>query len=98
MISSLGIVRIGICVMDPFRPYNTTRTFVDGRQIRVHVTRIATTTWHFFTSSRDLTKSITVCCQISKNDQDVLLQLVGIVFGGGKGKARSNDTFDPGLN
>jgi len=73
---------------------HTTSTLVDGRQIRVHVTGVSTTTWHFLTGGRDLTKSITVCSQISKNDQDVLLELVGIVFGGGKGKTRGNDTFD----
>ena len=33
---------------------HTTSTFVDGRQIGVHVTGVTTTTGHFFTSSRDL--------------------------------------------
>lgn len=73
---------------------DTTSSLVDGRQIRVHVTRVSTTTGNFFTSSRHLTEGIAVRGQIGKNDQNVLLELVGVVFGGGQGETRCDDTFD----
>merc|ERR1719444_123551 len=34
---------------------HTTSSFVDSTQIGVHITRISTTTWYFFTCSRNLT-------------------------------------------
>lgn len=73
---------------------DTTSTFVDGRQIRVHVTGVTTTTGHLFTGSGDLTEGIAVSRKIGKNDQDVLLELVGVVLGGRKGETRGNDTLD----
>ena len=73
---------------------DTTSSLVDSRQIRVHVTGVTTTTGDFFTSGGDLTEGIAVGGQVGKNDQDVLLELVGVVFGGGKSKTRSDDTFD----
>ena len=75
---------------------DTTSTLVHGCKISVHVTRVTTTTGNFFSGGRNLTKSITVRRKVGKNDQDVLLELVGVVFGGGKGKTRSDDTFDTG--
>lgn len=74
--------------------FNTTSTFVDGRQIGVHVTRITTTARNFFTSSRDLTQGIGIRTHISKNDQDVLLELISIVFSSGQSETRSNNTFN----
>jgi hypothetical protein len=76
---------------------NTTGTLVHGGQISVHVTRITTTTRNLFTGSGDLTKSVTVGRQIGKNDEDVLLELVGVVFGGCKSKTRGNNTFDAAM-
>jgi hypothetical protein len=73
---------------------DTTSSLVDGRQIRVHVTRVTTTTGNFLTGSRHLTEGIAVGGQIGKNDQDVLLELVGVVFGGGQGETRCDDTLD----
>jgi hypothetical protein len=73
---------------------DTTGTLVHGGQISVHVTRVTTTTRNLFTRSRHLTKSVTVGRQISKNDKDVLLELVGVVLGGGKSKTRGDNTFD----
>jgi hypothetical protein len=72
----------------------TTSSLVDGGQIRVHVTGVSTATGHFFTGSGDLTKSIAVGGQVGKNDEDVLLELVGVVLGGGEGETGSNDTLD----
>lgn len=73
---------------------DTTGTLVHGGQISVHVTGVTTATGNLFTGSRDLTKSITVGRQISQNDENVLLELVGVVLGGGKSKTRGDDTFD----
>jgi hypothetical protein len=73
---------------------NTTSSLVDGRQIRVHVTRVTTTTRDFFTGSRHLTEGIAVRGQIGKNNEDVLLELVGVVFGSGQCETGCDDTFD----
>lgn len=74
--------------------FYATSSLVDGGQIRVHVTGVTTATGHFFSGCRDLTEGIAVRGQIGKNDQHVLLELVGVVFGGGKGETRGNDTLD----
>lgn len=69
-------------------------TFVHGGQVSIHVTGVTTTTGNFFSCSGNLSKSITVSGKISHDNQNVLLQLVGVVLGGGQGKTRGNDTFD----
>jgi hypothetical protein len=74
--------------------FDTTCTLIDGRQISVHITRVTTSTRDFFSGSGDLTQGIAVGGKIGKNDEDVLLKLVGVVFGGGEGKTRGNDTLD----
>ena len=76
---------------------DTPSTFVHGRQVSIHITGVTTTTGDFFTSGGDLTEGIAVGGQVGKNDQDVLLELVGVVFGGGKGETWSNDTLDARL-
>ena len=76
---------------------NTTGTLVHGGQISVHVTRVTTTTRNLFTGSRDLTKSVTVGRKIGKNDENVLLELVGVVLGGCKSKTRGDNTFDAAI-
>jgi hypothetical protein len=76
---------------------DTTGTLVHGGQISVHVTRVTTTTRNLFTGSGDLTKSVTVGRQIGKNDEDVLLELVGVVLGGCKSKTRGDNTFDAAI-
>jgi hypothetical protein len=73
---------------------NTTGTLVHGGQISVHVTGVTTATRDLFTGSRDLTKSIAVGRQVSKNDENVLLELVGVVLCGCKSETRGDDTFD----
>jgi hypothetical protein len=77
---------------------NTTGTLVHGGQISVHVTRVTTTTRNLFTGSRDFTKSVTVGRQVGKNDEDVLLELVGVVLGSRKSETRSDNTFDAAVN
>jgi hypothetical protein len=69
----------------------TTSSLVDGGQIRVHVTGVSTATGHLFSGGGDLTKSVAVR---GENDEDVLLELVGVVLGGGEGETRSDDTLD----
>ena len=76
---------------------NTTGTLVHSGQISVHVTGVTTATRNLFTGSRDLTKSITVGRQISQNDENVLLELVGVVLGGRESETRSDNTFDAAI-
>lgn len=73
---------------------DTTGTLVHGGQISVHVTGVTTATGHLFTSGRDLTKGIAVGRQVSENDENVLLELVGVVLGGGESKTWGDNTFD----
>jgi hypothetical protein len=75
---------------------NTTSTLVHGGKIGIHVTGVTTATGHLFAGSGDLTKGITVGGQVSENDENVLLQLVGVVLGGGQGETGGNDTLDAG--
>lgn len=73
---------------------NTTSTLVHGGKISVHVTGVTTATGDLLAGSGDLTKGITVGRQVGENDENVLLQLVGVVLGGGQGETGSNDTLD----
>jgi hypothetical protein len=74
--------------------HDTTGALVDGGQIRVHVTGETATTGDFFAGGGHLTEGIAVGRKISENDQDVLLKLVSVVFGGCECKAGRDDTFD----
>lgn len=69
-------------------------TFVHGGQVSIHITGVTTSTRNFFSCSGDLSKSVTVGGEISHDNQDVLLQLVGVVLGSGQGKTRGDDTFN----
>src|ERR1700710_2472252 len=62
--------------------FNTSSPFVDGGQISVHVTRITTATGDFFASGRNLSQSIAVRGQICENDQNMLFELISVVFSG----------------
>lgn len=73
---------------------HTTGTLVDGRQVSVHVTRVTSSAGDFFSGGRDLTEGIAVGGQIGQNDEDVLLELIGVVLGGRQSKAGRDDTFD----
>ena len=73
---------------------HTTSSLVNGRQIRVHVTGETTTSRHFLAGGRHLTQGVAVRRKISKDNEDVLLELISIVFGGGKGETGSDDTLD----
>lgn len=73
---------------------DTPSTFVHGRQVSIHITGVTTTTGDFFPCGRDLTKSITVGGQVSHDDQNVLLQLISVVFGSRQSKTRGDDTLN----
>jgi hypothetical protein len=77
---------------------DTTGTLVHGGQISVHVTGVTTATRNLFTGSRDLTKSIAVGRQVSKNDENVLLELVSVVLCSCKSETRGDDTLDAATN
>lgn len=72
-------------------------TFVHGGQVSIHVTGVTTTTGNFFSCSGHFSKSITVGGKIGHDNQDVLLQLVGVVLGSGQGETRGDDTFDSAI-
>lgn len=73
---------------------HTTGTLVDGGQIGVHVTGETTTTGHLLTGSRHLTQSLGVRGHVGKDDEHVLLALVGQELGGSQSQAGSDDTLD----
>ena len=77
--------------------FDTSCALVDGGQIRVHVTGVTTTTWHFFSGGGNLTQGIAVRRQVRQDDQDMLLQLVSVVFSRGQRKTRSDDTLDTAI-
>mmetsp|Transcript_17100 Transcript_17100/g.39297 ORF Transcript_17100/g.39297 Transcript_17100/m.39297 type:complete len:306 (-) Transcript_17100:472-1389(-) len=73
---------------------NTSGTFVDGGKIGVHITGVTTTSRNFFTSSRDLTKGISVRRHIGKDGKDVQVTFVCKVFGSSESQTRGNNTFN----
>lgn len=73
---------------------DTTSSLVDCRQIRVHVTRVSATTGHFFSGCRNFTQSVAVRGKIGENDENVLLELVGVVFSSRESETRRNDTLN----
>ena len=73
---------------------HTTSSLVDSRQIGIHVTGITTAAGDFFSGSRDFSEGIAVRRDIGQNNEDVLLELVGIIFGSGEGETGSNNTLD----
>ena len=74
--------------------FHTSCPLIDSGQICVHVTRITTSTRDFLTGRRDLTKGITIGRKIRQDDQDVFLELIGVVFRGGQCKAGCDDTLN----
>ena len=76
---------------------DTTGSLIDGREIRVHVTGVTTTAWHFFSGSRDFTKSIGVSGHISENGEHMHLLSVGQVLGSGQGETRRDDSLNGGI-
>src|ERR1700710_1874784 len=74
--------------------FYTTGSLVDGGQVSVHVSGITTTTWDFFSSSGNFSQGVAVGRKIGKNDENMLLELVCVVFGGRQSKTRSNNALD----
>mmetsp|Transcript_2828 Transcript_2828/g.6092 ORF Transcript_2828/g.6092 Transcript_2828/m.6092 type:complete len:274 (+) Transcript_2828:2106-2927(+) len=73
---------------------NTSSTFVNGGQIGIHITRVTTASGNFFTSSRNLTKGISVRRHIGKDSEDVQVTFVGKVLRCGESQTRGNNTFN----
>lgn len=62
--------------------------------MHAHVTGVTSSSWYLFSGSRNLTKGIGVRRHVGKDDQDVLLELVGKVFGRRQGETGCDDTLD----
>mmetsp|Transcript_8763 Transcript_8763/g.12022 ORF Transcript_8763/g.12022 Transcript_8763/m.12022 type:complete len:403 (-) Transcript_8763:296-1504(-) len=73
---------------------DTAGALIDSGEIGVHVTRVTTTAWDFFTGGRDLTEGVRVRRHISKDGQHVHLLSVGQVLGGSEGETGRDDTLD----
>ena len=89
MISSPGMDRIGIWVMEPFFPLIRPGALVQRRQVGVHVPWVATTAGNFLTGGADLSQRLAVVGDIGQDDQHVVSQLVGEVLGGGQRQTRA---------
>mmetsp|Transcript_28453 Transcript_28453/g.78164 ORF Transcript_28453/g.78164 Transcript_28453/m.78164 type:complete len:354 (-) Transcript_28453:91-1152(-) len=77
--------------------HDTSGTFVNGGQIRVHVTGITTTTGNFFAGGRHFAQGIGVRGHVGQNDQHVQITFVRQVFRRGESETRGNDTFNGGI-
>ena len=73
---------------------DSTGTLVDGRQIGVHVTGVASTARHLLSGSGDLTQGVGVGRHIGEDGKDVHLLLVGQVLCGGQSESWGDDTLD----
>lgn len=74
--------------------FNSTSSLINGRKISIHVTRITSSTGHFFSGSRDFFQRVSIRRHIGQNCQDMHFSLVGEVFSSGEGQTRSNDSFN----
>lgn len=70
------------------------RPLVDRRQVRVHVPRVAAAAGDFFARGGDFAEGVAIGCQVCQDDEDVLFQLVGVVFGRRQREAGGDDAFD----
>ena len=70
------------------------RALVDGGQVGVHVTGVASSAGHLFSRGGDFAEGVAVGGQVGQDDEDVLLELVGVVFRGREGEARRDDALD----
>mmetsp|Transcript_13236 Transcript_13236/g.27456 ORF Transcript_13236/g.27456 Transcript_13236/m.27456 type:complete len:441 (-) Transcript_13236:62-1384(-) len=77
--------------------HHTSGAFVNGTQIRVHVSGVSTTTGDFFTSGGNFAQGIGVRTHIGQNDQDVQITFVGQILGGRQGQPGRNDPFNGGI-
>mmetsp|Transcript_34359 Transcript_34359/g.77378 ORF Transcript_34359/g.77378 Transcript_34359/m.77378 type:complete len:274 (+) Transcript_34359:236-1057(+) len=71
--------------------------FVDGGQVRIHVSWITAASWNLLSCSRDLTQGICVRGHVGQNNQHVQISFVRQVLRGGQCQTRSNDTLDGGV-
>ncbi len=74
--------------------FNTPCALVDCRQVGIHVSRVASSTGHFFSSGRDLTQGVAVRRQIRENDQHMLFELIGVILGCRESESRSDDALN----
>ncbi len=76
---------------------DTSGALVDGRQISVHVTGVATTARHLLTGGRYLSKGVSVRGHVSQNDEHVHLLFVGKVLSSCEGETGSDNALDGGI-
>ncbi|KAH3660774.1 hypothetical protein OGATHE_005106 [Ogataea polymorpha] len=74
--------------------FHTTSSLVDSRQVSIHITRISSSTWHFFSCGRHLSQSVGIRRHIRQNGQHMLFCLVGKIFGSSQRQSWCNDSFD----
>jgi hypothetical protein len=64
---------------------DSTGSFVDGGKIGIHITGVRSSTWDFFSGSRNFSEGISVRRHISQDDQNVEFSFVGQISSGFRG-------------
>src|SRR5450756_43021 len=73
----------------PLLALNAASSLIDCGQIRIEVSRIATSARYLFPRCRDLAQSFTVIGHVGKDDQDVHSEFECQILGSGQCKTRS---------
>src|SRR6267143_4374643 len=76
------------------RPMQSTCSLVDGSKVRVHVARVASSSWDLFSCCRDLPQRFSVVRHVRKNDEHVISLLDRKVFGSCESQPRRKYTLD----
>jgi hypothetical protein len=76
------------------RSLDSTSSLVNGGQIGIHVTWITSSTWDFFSGSRNFSQSISIRRHIGKKGKYVNFFFVSQVLGGSKSKSWSNNSLN----
>jgi hypothetical protein len=76
---------------------DSTGSLVDGGEISVHITRVSSSTWDFFSGGRDFSQGVGVGRHVSENNQHVHFFFVSQVLSSGESKSGSDNSFDGGI-